>query len=270
MYSGVLSTTCGSVRRVATLTDKAAAFRALLRPTDPLILANIWDAATAVVVVEAGAPALASTSAAVAAAHGYPDSDVMPADVAFQAIATVARAVPELPLSADLEAGYQLAPAELVERLLGAGAVGCNIEDTDHHGGEMLVDARAHADRLRHIRSAADDAGVAVVLNARIDVFIRGGDAPLVELLPKALDRCHRYLQAGADTVYPIAVTDDAAIARLVEATDGMVNVWARSDAPPVGRLRELGVARVSVATGLFNAAMRAVHDQATLLYGGD
>jgi 2-methylisocitrate lyase-like PEP mutase family enzyme len=253
---------------MAPLIERAQALRALLRPGDPLVLANVWDAATAQAVADAGAPALATSSAAVAASRGYPDSDVMPVDVAFDAVTTVARAVPNLAVSADLEAGYGLPADELVQRLLAAGAVGCNIEDTDHHGDGGLLDAAAQVERLRDIRQAADRAGVPVVLNARVDVFITGGAATVGDLLPPALERCRRYLDAGADTVYPIAVTDESAISALVAATDGMVNIWARPDGPSVARLREMGVARVSVATGLFSAAMDAVRQEAARIHG--
>jgi 2-methylisocitrate lyase-like PEP mutase family enzyme len=250
------------------LTEHANTLRALLRPGEPLVLANVWDAATALAVAEAGAPALATSSAAVAASRGYPDSDVMPVDVAFDAVTTVTHAVPNLAVSADLEAGYGLPASELVHRLLTAGAVGCNIEDTDHHGDSILVDAATQARRLRDIRQAADRADVPVVLNARVDVFITSDTAAVGDLLPSALDRCRRYLDAGADTVYPIALTDESAISALVAATNGMVNIWARSDGPSVARLRELGVARVSVATGLFDAAMSAVRDEAARIHG--
>ena len=250
------------------LTEHAEALRALLRPGEPLVLANVWDAASARVVADAAAPALATSSAAVAEARGYADRDIMPADIAFDAVTSITRAVPDLPVSADLEAGYRLPPDDLVGRLLAAGAVGCNIEDTDHHGPGTLVDAAAHAERLHAIRRAGDRAAVPIVLNARVDVFSHAGTTPPADVLPAALDRCRRYLNAGADTVYPIGLTDEAAIATLVAATDGMLNIWVRPDGPSLRRLRELGVARVSVATGLFRAAMRAVRNEAARIYG--
>lgn len=98
----------------------------------PLILANVWDVASARAVASAGHPVIATSSAAVAASLGYPDHQQMPANVAFAALERIARAV-DVPVTADLEAGYQLKPAEQVERLLESRAVGCNLEDTDHH-----------------------------------------------------------------------------------------------------------------------------------------
>src|SRR4029453_13645438 len=81
-----------------------------------------------------------------------------------------------VPVTADVEAGYGLSPNDLVERLLDAGAVGCNLEDTDHHGPAGPADAGEHADRPRAVRHAATEAGVEIVLNARIDVLRRDGD----------------------------------------------------------------------------------------------
>lgn len=113
----------------------AAAFRALHHgrvPDDPLVLPGPWDAASARVCVEAGFPALATPSAGVAASLGYEDGQT-PADEMFAAVARIVRAV-DVPVSADVEDGYGLAPKELVERLLEVGVVGCNLEDSTDGG----------------------------------------------------------------------------------------------------------------------------------------
>ena len=106
------------------------------------MLANVWDVASARLVAGLGHPAIATASAAVTASLGYPDDDSIPPDEMFAAVGRIAAAV-EVPVTADVEAGYGLEPVELVERLLGAGAVGMNLEDTDHHGDAELVDADA-------------------------------------------------------------------------------------------------------------------------------
>jgi 2-methylisocitrate lyase-like PEP mutase family enzyme len=105
-----------------------------------LVLPNAWDVASARLVVKAGFPVVATSSGAIAATLGYEDNDSMRVDEAFGVIARIARSVP-VPVTADVEAGYRLSPEDLVERLLDAGAVGCNLEGTDHHGGARLVDA---------------------------------------------------------------------------------------------------------------------------------
>lgn len=235
---------------------------------EPLVLANVWDAATARAVVDAGHPVVATSSAAVAASLGLRDHEHMTAHDAFAALARIAGAV-DVPVTADLEAGYGLGPQELVERLLEAGAVGCNLEDSDHHGPAALRDAGRQADYLAGVCDAARAAGVALVVNARIDVYVRRA-VPPGEQADEALRRGRAYLDAGAACVYPIGVTDEGEIARLVEEMSGPVNVWLREDGPSVEALRRLGVARISVGAGLHRRAMADLTTLAAGLLRGD
>ena len=214
-----------------------------------MVLPNAWDAASARLVVKAGFPVVATSSGAVTAALGYEDNDSMPVYEAFDAIARIARSV-SVPVTADVEAGYGLSPKDLVERLLDAGAVGCNLEDTDHHAGADLVDAGEQAERLRGVRQAATEAGVEIVLNARIDVLRAQGDPR--ELFEEAVRRAGLYLDAGADCVFPIRLADDELIGEFVRRVEGPVNVVA-AGTPPLARLAELGVRRVSFAGILMN-----------------
>ncbi|MFD8814368.1 isocitrate lyase/phosphoenolpyruvate mutase family protein, partial [Streptomyces sp. NPDC059627] len=174
--------------------SKVDVFRALHHgrpPGDPLILPGPWDAASARALVAAGFPALSTPSAGVAAALGYPDGST-PAAEMFEAVARIARAV-DVPVSADVEDGYGLAPKELVERLLAAGVVGCNLEDSS---GGVLKDPHEHAEWLAEVRAAAGDR---LFVNARVDTFERGIDDP-----EQAVERAALYVAAGADCVYPI------------------------------------------------------------------
>ena len=235
--------------------ERVELLRRLHHGERPLVLPNAWDAASAHLVVDAGFPVVATSSGAIAASLGYADADVMPPDEAFAAVARIARAV-EAPVTADMEAGYGLGPKEFVERLLEAGAVGCNLEDTDHHGDGVLMDAARHADRLAAIVQAFEHAGVPIVVNARIDVFLR---SPADGAFDGALDRARRYREAGAACVYPIGLSDPALIHRFVDDAGAPVNIMARADAPPLATLAELGVARVSYASGLFRVAKAAI-----------
>jgi 2-methylisocitrate lyase-like PEP mutase family enzyme len=229
------------------LAERAGALRRLHAGPRPLMVPNAWDVASARLVVKAGFPVVATSSGAVSATLGYEDNDSMPVDEAFGVIARITRSV-SVPVTADIEAGYGLSPEELVDRLLIAGAVGCNLEDTDHHGGAGLVDANEHADRLRAVRHAAAQAGVEIVLNARVDVLRLEGDRR--ELFEEAMRRAQLYLQAGADCVFPIRLVDDELIGEFVERVEGPVNVVA-AGAPPLERLAQLGVKRVSYAGSL-------------------
>ena len=238
------------------LAGQARLLRSLHVPGRPLVLANAWDAASARAVEAAGLPAVASASSAVAAALGGEDGEALPVEEAWVAIGRIAAAV-EIPVTADIEGGYGLGGAELAQRLVAAGVVGCNLEDTDHRGGG-LVDTDRHAARIADLRAAADRLGVPLVINARVDVHIREIGAPEGRL-DASVARGRAYRAAGADCLYPIMVADEPTIAALVAAFDGMINVYARPEAPTMARLAALGVARISYGPWIHRLAMREV-----------
>jgi 2-methylisocitrate lyase-like PEP mutase family enzyme len=237
------------------LAQLAQELRALHHAPEPLVLPNAWDAATARSVLEAGFPAVATTSSGVSAVLGYADGEHTPADEMFSAIHRITRAVPDVPVTADIESGYGLSPEEVVARLLEAGAVGCNLEDTDHRvesASHTLVDAVAQQQRLSAVKQSASAQGVEIVLNARIDVFLTPSAS-----VDEAIRRARLYLDAGADCVFPIGAPDEATIVTLVKEIPGPVNVIPGfRSAPRLDRLRELGVRRISYAGRLFRAAM--------------
>ncbi|MET8942187.1 isocitrate lyase/phosphoenolpyruvate mutase family protein [Streptomyces sp. NPDC004542] len=216
---------------------------------DPLVLPGPWDAASARVFAEAGFPALATPSAGVAASLGYADGSV-PADEMFAAVARIARAV-DVPVSADVEGGYGLPPKELVERLLEAGAVGCNLEDS--HGG-VLKDPHEHADWLAEVRSAAADL---LFVNARIDTFARGVTDP-----SQALQRAALYVAAGAECVYPIHAPV-AVLPLLRSGIQGPIKVRGRLDGegPSPAELGGLGATRVTFGPGFQRRSMPALRE---------
>ncbi|MEQ4718343.1 isocitrate lyase/phosphoenolpyruvate mutase family protein [Nonomuraea sp. B19D2] len=232
-------------------TDKAEVLRALHVPGRPVILPNVWDAASARAVQEAGFPAVATGSAAVAQVLGYEDGEGTPVGEMMAAIARIVRVV-DVPVTADIERGYGLKPAELVERLAATGAVGCNIEDST---AGALVDPGEQADFLAELRAAA---GQGLVVNARVDTYLLGRTAR-----EEAVERGRRYLAAGADCVYPIGLGDEDEIKALVSELGGPVNILFRPGLPAFERLAELGVARISFGGGLHRAAH--VHAQSLI-----
>ena len=171
----------------------ARRFRAAHHSHQPLVLPNVWDCASARVFAEAGFGALATSSGAVAAALGYADGQRTPAAEMFAAIARIARCV-DVPVTADIEAGYGLAPAELAGRLAEAGAVGCNLEDSDPVSRE-LGDPGRQAGFLAAVHAAAGDA---LVINARVDVYVRPRPPGAGDPVADAAGRGRRYLEAGA------------------------------------------------------------------------
>ncbi|MFG2016956.1 isocitrate lyase/PEP mutase family protein [Actinomadura geliboluensis] len=233
------------------MSENAARLRELHRPGDPLLLPNVWDAGSAQVVQEAGFPALATASAAVAAMLGYPDHEGAPVDEMLAAAGRVIRAA-TVPVTVDAEAGYGLPPAELVERLLAIGAAGCNLEDT--YGGELAEPAK-QADYLAAVRDAAGDA---LVINARADTFVKGVPDPV----DAAIERGRLYLEAGADCVYPIMAPMDAVLA-LVKGLPGPVNA-NNMPGTSLADLAAAGVARVSYGPMPYLRALDAVKEFAT------
>lgn len=231
---------------------RADRLRALHVPGRPVLLPNAWDADTARLVEEAGFPAVATSSGAVAAALGHADHEHAPAEEMFDAAARIVAAV-DIPVTVDAEAGYGLAPADLVDRLLALGAAGCNLEDTDHTTGRPR-DIDKQAAYLRAVREAA---GPALVVNARIDVFVASfpdPDADQSAFLAEALDRAAAYLDAGADCIYPILLRSVNLAAEFVESARASVNLLAHPLTFDPAAAEGAGAARISLGTGLWRA----------------
>ena len=251
----------------ADLAQVAERLRAMHAGPEPLILPNAWDVASALAVERAGAPAVATTSSGVAATLGYEDGEAMGAEDMLAAVGRIASAV-RVPVTADLEAGYGLPAEALVDGLLGAGAVGLNLEDTIRDGTPRLGPMELQAERIAAVRAAATAAGVPVVINARIDTFLRGGGGA-EQRLSDAIARGRAYLAAGADCVYPITLDDAHAIERFVAEVGGVVNILLRPGSPSLAALAELGVRRVSVGGGLWRHAMHRAEELARDLLAG-
>ena len=217
----------------------AETFRALHHGSTPLVLPNAWDPVSARVIAAAGYPAIATSSGAVARVLGYDDGQLTPPAEMFEAVARIARAV-DVPVTADLEAGYGLTAKEFVERLLETGAVGCNLEDSLDG---KLVDPQQQADYLGEVRAVA---GADLVINARIDNFITDGN------VPDAIARGRAYRRAGADCVYPILAPLDV-LKTLVEEIGGPINAHAKPNGPTPSDLIEVGATRISYGTSLHN-----------------
>lgn len=234
------------------LAARAETFRGLHRGST-LVLPNAWDAGSAAVVADAGGRAVATASAAVSAVLGYPDGERAPWREMFAAAGRIVWAV-AVPVTVDAEAGYGLPPRDLVDQLLEIGAVGCNLEDTDHRAGG-LQEAGGHADWLAEVRAAADVAGVPLVINARIDTFLPSSGVPQEARVAETLRRGELYRQAGVDCLYPIGVRRRADLEALVDALPGPLNgnVGDELDLPG---LRALGVARVSYGPSFYRAAL--------------
>jgi len=248
-----------------TLNSTAQRLRELHQIGRPLLLVNVWDAAGARAVLAAGSPAVATSSIAMARARGGTD-DNRDREAAFAQLRQITAAV-DVPVTADLEAGYDLSPGDLVDALLDSGAVGCNIEDTDHSTGDRLRDAEKQAAYLAGIRSAAEERGVGIVLNARIDAIIRHPQRDPAAAFDEVLRRGRLYLDAGADCVYPISLRDPALVAQVVNELKRPVNV---NPSEPLAALAEAGAARISLGGGVQHWIMGELEGRARRLLAGD
>ena len=254
---------------MASLAEKAEAFRALHHGARPLVLPNAWDVPSARIFEDAGFPAVATSSAGVMVSHGYPDGEEMPRRELMAVVARIAERL-SIPLSADIVAGFGGSPgavATTVARVLDAGAVGINLEDL-HPSHDRLYRLDAQLRRLEAVRRVATQRGVPLVVNARTDAF-RHAPGEEAERLREAIRRATAYRDAGADCVYPMGITDAPTIATFVDALRCPVNVMIRPGLPPLPELEKLGVKRVSfgpaasyAALGLLRRASREIQER--------
>jgi 2-methylisocitrate lyase-like PEP mutase family enzyme len=244
--------------KTATPRDLAAAFRRLHAEAGILVLPNAWDVATARLVEEAGFPAIATTSAGVAWALGYPDGERISRAEMLDVVRRIVAGV-QVPVTADMEGGYGHTPeaaAETARGVIAAGAVGLNLEDGTNEGG--LLDLALHVERIQAVREAGASAGVALVLNARTDAFeMKDWDA--ARRFAEAVRRANAYRAAGADCLFVPHVSDAETIGRLARELAGPLNVIAGPPAPPLRELERLGVRRASLGPRVVQAALGLV-----------
>lgn len=252
--------------------DLAARFRSHHAPDVDtlLVLPNAWDAMSARLVEEAGARAIATTSAGISWALGYPDGQGLSRDAMMAAVRTIVRAV-SVPVSADVESGYGYGtPADAAataRAVIDAGAVGINLEDAPGVNGAVLVTVEQQAARIAAAREAAIAAGVDLFINARTDVMLRkvGDEGGRFD---ETVRRARMYVAAGADGVFVPGVADAETIRQLAAAVGAPLNVIGGPGVPSMRELRALGVARVSVGPGLARAVMAQVRAVARELLG--
>lgn len=226
------------------LAQKASALLALHIPGDPVVLPTVWDAWSAALAVDAGFVALTVGSHPVADSVGKPDGEGTSFEDLLARVAQITEKV-DVPISVDIESGYGLPGEELIAGLLRVGAVGLNIEDTVHSEGKRLRSAEEHAALVGTLRTAADQAGVHVVVNARTDLFIRndGDDSDRVD---RAIARLKQAAEAGADSLYPVGRHEPDVTRRLTSELPLPVNAIGLPDQDDPASFGPLGVGRIS------------------------
>ena len=244
-------------------TEKARRFSELHKKGDPLIIFNIWDAGTAKALAEVGAKAVATGSWAVAAANGYADGENVPLDLVTDNLRRIVSAV-ELPVSLDFEGGYAVDPDQLaknVGRVMDAGAVGINFEDRVVKG-DGLYSIEDQCERIRAMRTSADEKGIPFFINARSDVVL---PLPATEHTHRHLDnlieRAKAFAGAGASGFFAPGLVNPDFIGRLCEASSLPVNILVFPNVPSSSELASLGVARISYGGSSYRMTMQAFKD---------
>jgi 2-methylisocitrate lyase-like PEP mutase family enzyme len=238
-------------------TEKGRRFLELHNGPKILILPNAWDVASARIFEEAGFPAIATTSAGVAFSLGYTDGEKIPREDMLAAVRRIAEAV-EVPVTADMEAGFGSTPeqvAETARAVMAAGCVGMNLEDGAEAKPDFLVDLNRQVEIIRAVLEAAAAHGMPFVLNARTDIFLNG-IGPAETRLARTIERLNAYHAAGAQSLFAPGVKDRETIAQLARHVAGPLNILATVGTPPISELQELGVARVSLGSGPIRATL--------------
>ena len=226
-------------------------FRKLHRAPPILLLPNCWDPMSARIFEAAGFPAGATTSGGLAWALGYQDGEKAPWPEVVAATRRIVDAV-RVPVSADIEEGYGDTPDAVgrnVAEIIRAGAIGINLEDGTPRPDQPVRPIEEAATRIRAARAAAEAEGVPIVINARIDLYLKqvGDEA---SRFAETVKRAEAYVAAGADCIFPFALADLDVIRKLTAAIKAPINIVARAGTPPLRQLEAAGVARISTASG--------------------
>lgn len=220
-----------------------------------MILPNAWDAGSARMIEHAGAKAIATSSAAMAWSHGYPDGEALPQEALVSTVRAIVRVV-DIPVSVDLEAGYASDPhaaGAFASRLVDAGAVGVNLEDGT--GSPNLLAAK-----IERVKECAAKAGIDLWVNARVDIYLRklkDGEAAYQETVARA----RRYREAGANSIFVPAASGETLIGKLVSGVVLPLNVLAWPGVPDAEKLKELGVRRLSAGSGIAKVIVNRLHE---------
>jgi 2-methylisocitrate lyase-like PEP mutase family enzyme len=240
--------------------QKAEQLRKLHGGPRILVLPNAWDVASARIVEELGYPAIATTSAGVAFALGYPDGQRISREEMLGVVARIAKAV-RVPVTADFEAGYGVSLQDMEETakaLIAAGAVGMNLEDVTGDDESSHVDLALQVEKIRTIRKVTASLGVPLVLNARTDIYLMP-IGPVETRFARTVERLRAYRQAGADCLFAPGVQDAETIAKLVAALKAPLNILVTAGSPSLGELEKMGVARASTGSAVMRATLGLV-----------
>ncbi len=244
--------------------NKAEAFQQLHLDKEIFIMANAWNAGSAVLLEEAGFKAIGTTSAGIAFSHALPDSaGAVSFDLALEETQKIAQAV-NIPVSMDAENGYGDSPEQVATNMLKiveTSVVGANIEDYTGNQDKPLYDQKLAVERIQAAKQAVADIGYPFTLTARTDCFLTNHPSPLKE----AIVRVNRFREAGADCLFVPGIKDIKTIKTLVQEANGPVSLVMGLSGTPisVAELKNAGVARISIGGSLARATFGLVRNAA-------
>jgi 2-methylisocitrate lyase-like PEP mutase family enzyme len=244
--------------------EKAELFLTFHHDNDILVLLNSWDIGSSKLIEACGYKAIATTSMGIAASLGYPDCQVIQLSEMLEAITGIVNGV-QVPVTVDIEAGYGNNLDEIVDsvkKVITTGVVGINIEDSIDLN-PILIDEMEFCERIAAIRALSDSLGFHLVINARTDSFYISSCSPR-EKLSESINRGNKYRDAGADCIFVQPVWDKQTISTLVKEINAPINILANPGIgggvpPSVGELQDLGIARLSLGSGLMKATLALI-----------
>jgi 2-methylisocitrate lyase-like PEP mutase family enzyme len=244
--------------------EKAELFLKFHYEKEMLVLLNSWDAGSSKLIEACGYKAIATTSMGIAASLGYPDCEVIQLAEMIEAITGIVNAV-HMPVTVDIEAGYGSNLNEIIEsvkKIIATGIVGINIEDSINLN-PVLIDEMEFCERISAIRALSDSLGFHLVINARTDSFYTSLGSP-AEKLSESIKRGNKYREAGADCIFVQPVWEKEIISTLVKEINAPINILSNPGnaaglPPSVRELQDLGVARLSMGSGLMKATLALI-----------
>jgi 2-methylisocitrate lyase-like PEP mutase family enzyme len=223
-----------------------------------LVLPNIWNPIGARILAAKGYPAVATASAALSASLGYVDGERIQRSTLIEFIGRIARSV-DVPVTADIEAGYGECLDDLketVRQVIESGVVGVNLEDSLREGGRLRP-VTDQCQRISAARQVADELGVRLVINGRIDCFLSASFPDKAAAMEETVARAAAYSEAGADCIYPIGPGDEETVRALRDRIPYPINILGSPAAASLGVLRGLGVNRVSFGPYAFRSCLQ-------------
>lgn len=243
---------------------KAKNFHDIHKQATTFVLPNAWNAISAKVFEERGFQAIGTTSAGIATSLGYADGQNLPFEKLIETIASITRAV-NIPVSADIEAGYGFTIDEIVanvSEVIAAGAIGINIEDGTGDAEDPISDITVQVENIEAIKELSDS----LFINARTDMYWGNVGEPEARL-EETIQRAKSYVKAGANCIFIPGMTDIEEIKTIRKEISVPINLLVNPNLPPLTDLSAIGIERVSCGSAPFRATVTLLKSIADEMY---